>query len=502
MSNFNTTDIIEDDAADLKFPKDNSSCDSFSDQDIDKDNNITIVNHEIFTPDPVCCSCKIILIEPFIKCAICDNINICCLCFSNGFENNKHKNNHDYTIVRYNFPIINNDDDDDNWTANEELLLLNVLQECGFGNWKDIERRIQNKTAEQCQRHYMKYYVDNQYLKGLPVMRESESTIFGSKPIPYFFKLQDLDDPPRFQSNSINSRHFAGYNSARSDFETNFDNHAELLISELKYNEFNNNNDDDNDINNENDDNYKLFQCLQANIVDAYNNRLKERQRRKKIIRKHGLIAVRRTYSWLRRYDSTITSPIVERLVSFMQLVDGIEFDYIMEGLHRAGELRNYLTKLFEFRSNGLRHKQSVKMFNKLSKIKIEKDKERRIYLNQSSFTIKHIDTTNNGDGNGNRNTEIVSHNCFTQRRPPPPLEIRRHIGYDKLTSPEKDLCSNARILPEDFLYYKNMLIIENKKLGSLKLSQARPLLRIDVNKTRKIYDFFVQEGHINQPNN
>ena len=46
---------------------------------------------------------------------------------------------------------------------------------------------------------------------------------------------------------------------------------------------------------------------------------------------------------------------------------------------------------------------------------------------------------------------------------------------------------------------FKRILVNECLKLGCLKLAQARSLIKIDVNKTRKIYDFLHQEGLINK---
>jgi len=59
-------------------------------------------------------------------------------------------------------------------------------------------------------------------------------------------------------------------------------------------------------------------------------------------------------------------------------------------------------------------------------------------------------------------------------------------LGYEKLSSSEKNLCSLTRIFPEAYLNYKLLLINENKKFGFVKLAQARQLLKIDVNKTKK----------------
>lgn len=58
-----------------------------------------------------------------------------------------------------------------------------------------------------------------------------------------------------------------------------------------------------------------------------------------------------------------------------------------------------------------------------------------------------------------------------------------------------------ARIVPQAYLDYKNILVAENSKVGHIRLADARRLIKIDVNKTRQIYDFLIEHGHINKPN-
>ena len=60
-------------------------------------------------------------------------------------------------------------------------------------------------------------------------------------------------------------------------------------------------------------------------------------------------------------------------------------------------------------------------------------------------------------------------------------------------------LCGQIRLVPEAYVEFKRTLMTECLKQGSLKLAQARSLIKIDVNKTRKIYDFLYHEGMINK---
>lgn len=71
--------------------------------------------------------------------------------------------------------------------------------------------------------------------------------------------------------------------------------------------------------------------------------------------------------------------------------------------------------------------------------------------------------------------------------------------GYEKLTEDEKGLCSSVRIFPAAYVEYRNILINENSKNGYLRLADARRLIKIDVNKTRQMYDFLLKHGFINK---
>lgn len=66
-----------------------------------------------------------------------------------------------------------------------------------------------------------------------------------------------------------------------------------------------------------------------------------------------------------------------------------------------------------------------------------------------------------------------------------------RCSGYRRRPSLSQ-LCSQCRVQPQAYLQYKSQLVSECKKDGRLRLADARKLLKIDVNKTRKIYNFLI----------
>ena len=107
------------------------------------------------------------------------------------------------------------------------------------------------------------------------------------------------------------------------------------------------------------------------------------------------------------------------------------------------------------------------------------------------------------------------------------PLDLTAAEDAQLLSAKEFELCSTLRILPKAYLTMKEMMIQENNQQvrwadlsvpsvpvmmahvsrtcgrglgggqGYLKRAQARRMIRMDVNKTGKVYDYFVAVGWV-----
>ncbi|MEQ2232927.1 Transcriptional adapter 2-alpha [Ilyodon furcidens] len=224
---------------------------------------------------PPCRGCSSYLTEPYIKCAECGPAPflLCLQCFTRGFEYKKHESDHKYEIMTSDFPVL-----EPGWTAQEEMALLEAVMDCGFGNWQDVAYQMRTKTKEECESHYMKNFINNPLFSStLLSLRKTKDSRFADGAIPF----KSSDDPPRPTFESVLSRDMAGYMPARADFMEEFDNYAEWDLKDIDFV------DDDSDI----------LHTLKLAVVDIYHSRLKERQRRKKIIRDHGLINLRKFQS-------------------------------------------------------------------------------------------------------------------------------------------------------------------------------------------------------------
>ncbi|XP_050409918.1 transcriptional adapter 2-alpha [Patella vulgata] len=445
---------------------------------------------EEMTGDVLCSGCSSVLIEPYIRCIQCseNNVQICLHCFANGVEFDNHESNHSYIMIRNDFSIF-----EKRWTAMEEINLLKAIEEYGYGNWKEIADQVKSKSGSECERHYNKHYIDNP-TQSLPEFTEPEISFH---PAPIVFKL--CDDPPRPSEGSTIINDMGGYFAARGDFTIEYDNYCELDISQID--DVDDNDDDDDDEDSLWEEDKKLMSDLKFAAVQIYHTCLKERDRRKKIIRDYGLINMSKIFVTNKRYERTIRS-LVDGLRCFSTLFTPIEYDQYLETLHYERELKQEIMRLKEYRQNGITKLRNIRLFKVLNKRRevtrskrhllsdlltyVQDEDNCKSWLQRQAF----IETMSKGG-----NVPLPT----APRKAPAPLDITGYPGYDKLSQNDKEICTTIRLVPEAFMEFKKVLIKECQKLGCLKLAQARSLIKIDVNKTRKLYDHLISDGTINK---
>lgn len=83
----------------------------------------------------------------------------------------------------------------------------------------------------------------------------------------------------------------------------------------------------------------------------------------------------------------------------------------------------------------------------------------------------------------------------------PPPLNLANSPSLSLLTPAEQTICSQLRILPKPYLLIKHQVIqkfIESG--GTLRKRDSREVVKIDVNKSGRLWDFFQQSGWLKMP--
>ena len=85
-------------------------------------------------------------------------ISTCLDCLKKGKtkEGTQHQADHQYFIYpKLNFPLLTPD-----WTAKDELQLVQGIMKCGLGNWKDVaDQFVKTKTLLEGEEHYYAFYI-------------------------------------------------------------------------------------------------------------------------------------------------------------------------------------------------------------------------------------------------------------------------------------------------------------------------------------------------------
>lgn len=77
--------------------------------------------------------------------------------------------------------------------------------------------------------------------------------------------------------------------------------------------------------------------------------------------------------------------------------------------------------------------------------------------------------------------------------RPGNPLDVCEHAGAEFLTDSEIELCAGLRLTPGQYFHSRRVLLNNYWRQGWFNKSAAQKMLRIDVNKTGKVWEFLVK---------
>lgn len=210
----------------------------------------------------------------YIKCAKCQDIKLCLECFSAGATIAEHESDHPYELIDCgSFSII-----DESWKAYEELALLEAIELYGVGSWTDIANAVETRSADECCERYLRIYVDNFF--GRSAWNSLDKNLYSvhdhtcthnqplspSLSLPEKHKIVDICKEQQVR---------LGYMPKRDDFEREYDNEAELLVSKLAVTA---------------NDDTELDQDLKIAHINMYTDKLRERFRRKRIVLEYNLV--------------------------------------------------------------------------------------------------------------------------------------------------------------------------------------------------------------------
>ncbi|XP_076749471.1 transcriptional adapter 2B isoform X4 [Xylocopa sonorina] len=236
-----------------------------------------------------------------------------------------------------------------NWTAREELRLLDAIEQFGFGNWEDISKHIETRTPEEAKEEYIARYLDGNIGKYTwpptesykPNLTDQTKSDHGPLSPDLTSRLPPLDITPEEAAE-------LGYMPQRDDFERDYNHEAESLVSSLFLNPAE---DDDLDI------------ALKLAQLDMYTNNLRERARRKRVVRDYQLVsaffASSRKDKTLKKKQTKEEKEFRDRMRVFAQFYTAQEYEQFLTNLERERELRLRLSELYRYREHGItRHEE------------------------------------------------------------------------------------------------------------------------------------------------
>eukprot|EP00124_Ichthyophonus_hoferi_P002334 Ihof_evm8s154 gene=Ihof_evmTU8s154 len=432
-----------------------------------------------------CDSCKKdITSEIHIHCAVCTDVDLCLDCFSRGKQAGSHRNDHAYRITdNAKYPLF-----DAKWGADEELLLLEAIEMYGFGNWTDISDHVGTKTTQDCEQHYFNTYI-NVPTAPLPDMSTQIEPWDGDEPSnggPFNDSTKKGDSTNGDEANrhAVTLNDAAGYMPLRGDFDVEPYNEAEDLIKDIVFQS------DDTDLDKE----------LKLTMIHIYNRVLCLRDAYKKVVLDYNLLDINRVKA-LDRRRSKEDKETKDRLRPLARLHSPEEHEEFIQGLIMEQRLRSRIRQLQNQRMNGIKDLQEGEIYE-AEKRKRDTEKCLKKARKGSSYLYNNVQA-----GGRRQSAYITKRNAeegdvvalesspVAKRRITTPLNLDSAEGVELLTAAEKTLCSHIRIYPVQYISIKANLIKEYTEVGYLKLAQARVLARIDVNKTRRIYDHLVMAG-------
>ncbi|TPX38235.1 hypothetical protein SmJEL517_g00210 [Synchytrium microbalum] len=440
-----------------------------------------------------------------IRCAACPDYDLCVECFASGKETGTHQNDHPYRVIQVlDFPIFDKD-----WTAEEELLLVEGLEIFGMGNWDQVSEHLGNKSAPECKAHYINTYIANPDWPMPDMNKEfdpaqkkkwSWSTAIPKKVAPGPKNARPLTSGPT-------NHDIAGYMPGRFEFETEYENEHEQNVKDMTF--------DETDDPHESD--------LKVAVLDAYNTILDRRQLRRKFIFDRGFLDFRKIQNQEKKRTKD-EKDLLQKIRVYAKMQTAEDFDNFVEGLAAEQKLRDRIQLLQRWRRMGITSMKEAQDY--------EREMEKRSNPATKGWPAYPAPDRSSSTGRQTVRTKFDDYvttpiardatpnaplraNSFgpgssaplsatpyavptTSGRPPPAsLDITTADGVGLLSPAEQSLCSALRLVPRAYLVIKETLLKEQQSKGHLKKRAARELVRIDVNKTAKIYDFFYEMGWV-----
>ncbi|XP_067117593.1 transcriptional adapter 2-beta [Osmerus mordax] len=485
-----------------------------------------------------CVNCLADVTNLRLRCNDCPDIELCPECFSAGAEIGNHRRWHSYQHVDGGrFPLWG-PEAEGGWTSREEQSLLDAIEQYGFGNWEDMATNVvASRTPQEVMDHYVNMYIHGNLGKAcIPDSipnRVTDHTCPSGGPL-----SPSLTTPLPPLDVTLAEQQQLGYMPLRDDYEIEYDQEAEKLISGLSVNY------DDEDVEIE----------MKRAHVDMYVRKLRERQRRKNIARDYNLVPVflGRDKKEKEKDKPGITGvvggggvaagaagtvggtaastvPVVTagsgavpntpkrkitkeekeqrvRLRALCQFMAQREFEDFFDNMHKERVLRAKVRELQRYRRNGITRLEESTEYE-ASRHKREKRKE-----NKSVTTSKRGGGASGGLGagaglggglgalgGGGGGAGGVGGSIKEEGKDGEFAAIENLPGFELLSDREKVLCNSLNLSPTRYLTVKTIIIKDHLQKRQGIPSKSRLPSYLDKVLKKRILSFLTESGWISR---
>ena len=299
----------------------------------------------------------------------------------NEFTLNIYKFREYRILAKMSEPLFTED-----WSLGDEIKLLGAVEKLGIENWEEISKII-NKGIYECKSHYYTFYYKdkNDYL-----INEKETNINGKsndifienkvKENNFLANLtQNIGYIP-FSDNDNKSKSFLnknnnnnnnnkneekkrtinknvynnlGYWWKRNEFDIEYKNDAEILLSELEFND---------------NDNYEAYN-MNYKILQNYNNILDEREERKQLICDKNLFDIKKQINFDKKLSNE-DREIYANLKINVRYLTKEQFSFVYESNVLQKNIKALLNQLYMYQDLGCKTYEDIQ--NYINKIKKE----------------------------------------------------------------------------------------------------------------------------------
>lgn len=291
-----------------------------------------------------------------------------------------------------------------------------------------------------------------------------------------------------------------GYNVKRQEFDPEYDHDAEAIIADLDFP----------------DGEPEETTAKKLRLIEIYNRRLDERERRKSFVLSRGLVNVKRQ-QFVDRRRSVSDREYVGRLRVIARYLPQLQWNALAEGLIIEGRLRARIAELQKYRDLGMRSFDQVESWEAVESLKKKevppasqpgRSKLQRIPVSETALESELVGLGfDHAAGKCHAQHSRILDGCGPsgmdswRLKRGVLLDVASLPDIEPLTAKERQLCANERYLPSQYLAIKAESLAKQESQGGVSRSDVENLpFLVGKDRAARLHEFFLEQGWISLP--